>query len=433
MSFQEKSLGKARPGQRKCPSCKTPLRDSWQKAMCRNCIRELMEEETSQQYKDLFSSVKELTNSLSSVRSILVQNPPAQTEPQNLPPSPRASSSRQVETEESGDEGGSTLISFRDSEEEEEEEDSRGSKFKLSLEEVDDILKAIYTTLKIQEEKVQLSVHDKMYQGLDETKRRVFPVHRVLSDSVRKEWKDPEKAPFFSKALKRRFPFEDKDSEVWNKKPRVDAAFSQVSRRTDLAFEDMGILKDPMDKKADSILKAWDAASVSLKPAMAATVVARNLECWVEKLKSHIEAGTPRKDLLESFPLILNAVKYMADASAESVKLAARSSALVNSARRAVWLKTWSGDTASKVKLCGLPFSGDLLFGPDLESVLDRTADKKKAFPVKKKQIAKKNFRAFQQSHKKDQEHKSRWGSQKGKGRGGVLFRSPPEQSPKNK
>lgn len=52
-------------------------------------------------------------------------------------------------------------------------------------------------TLEIQEEKVQLSVHDKMYQGLDESKHRVFPVHRVLSDAVKKEWKDPERGPFF--------------------------------------------------------------------------------------------------------------------------------------------------------------------------------------------------------------------------------------------
>ncbi|XP_040189524.1 lamina-associated polypeptide 2-like [Rana temporaria] len=232
-----------------------------------------------------------------------------------------------------------------------------------------------------------------MYQGMDDSKHRVFPVHKVLSDTVKKEWKDPEKGPFLPKSLKRRFPFENKETEVWNKKPRVDAAFSQVSRRTDLAFEDMGVLKDAMDKRADALLKkAWDSASASLKPAMASTVVTRNLECWVEKLKGHIEAGTHRKDLLDSFPLILNAIKYMADASAESIKMAARSSALVNSARRAVWLKTWSGDTASKIKLCGIPFSGDFLFGPDLETVLDRTADKKKAFPAKKKQTFKKEF-----------------------------------------
>ena len=252
--------------------------------MCKSCIKDLVEEETSQQYKVLFSSVQELASSLNSVKSMLVQTPAVQAEPQHLPPSPKASTSRS-EVVDSGDEGTSTLRSLRDSDEEEEEGEYRNSRYKVSLDEVDDLLEAIYTTLDIQEEEVQLSLHDKMYQGLDASKHKVFPVHKVVSDTIRKEWKDPERGPFFSKSLRKRFPFEDKDSEAWNKKPKVDAAFSQVSRRTDLAFEDMGILKDPMDKRADSLLKkAWDSTSLSLKPAMASTVVARNLECWVEKL-----------------------------------------------------------------------------------------------------------------------------------------------------
>lgn len=46
----------------------------------------------------------------------------------------------------------------------------------------------------------------------------------------------------FFKALKR-FPFEENEELVWNKQIKIDAAFSQVSRKTDLAFEDMGILR----------------------------------------------------------------------------------------------------------------------------------------------------------------------------------------------
>lgn len=80
--------------------------------------------------------------------------------------------------------------------------------------------------------------------------------------------------------------------------------------------------------------------------------------------------------------MLLKVVRYMADASAESIRMSARSSALINSPRRALWLKTWSGDLASKVKLCGIPFTGDLLFGPEL----DRTADKKAGFPAQKKE-----------------------------------------------
>lgn len=71
---------------------------------------------------------------------------------------------------------------------------------------------------------------------------------------------------------------------------------------------------------------------------------------------------------------------YIADASTESVRMSAKSSALANSAKRALWLKTWQGDSAFKVKSCGIPVTGDLLFGPGL----DLTADNN-SFPVKHK------------------------------------------------
>ena len=332
----------------------------------------------------------------------------------------------------SEDEEPKSVVSGSDAEEDD-DRDRSSSRYKLSLEEVDDLLKTIHATLNIKEEKAQLSLHDKMYQGLDEVKHKNFPVHKVLSDAIRREWKDPERAPFFSKSLKRRFPFDEDEAQVWNKKPKLDAAFSKVSRNTDLAFEDMGALKDNMDKRADALLKkAWDSTLANLKPAMASTVVARNLEHWLDKLKSHIEAGTSRKELLESLPVLVNAVGYMADASAESIRMSARSSALINSARRALWVKTWSGDAASKVKLCGLPFEGDLVFGSGLEAVLDRTADRKKAFPLKKVvPQTKKNFRSFFQSQnsKETQRGGKSWRPPRGRGKPGVLFHSPSQPS----
>lgn len=72
-----------------------------------------------------------------------------------------------------------------------------------------------------------------------------------------------------------------------------------MSWKTGLAFKDMGILKVAMDKRADSLLKkAWDLTLANLKPAMTSTVVARNLEHWLEQLKKRIKAGTSHKNLL---------------------------------------------------------------------------------------------------------------------------------------
>ncbi|XP_073471260.1 extracellular calcium-sensing receptor-like [Aquarana catesbeiana] len=162
--------------------------------------------------------------------------------------------------------------------------------------------------------------------------------------------------------------------------------YGQVSRHTDLAFEDMGELSDPMSKSLDSRLrKSWNSSLVNLKPAMAATVVARNMEYWLTQIRAHIEAGTPKEMILTSFPMLLKGVAHIADALAESVRMSSRSAALTNSARKALWLKTWQGDSASKVKLCGIPLTGDLSFRPGLEAILDQTADKKKAFAIERK------------------------------------------------
>lgn len=63
------------------------------------------------------------------------------------------------ESEEEREYSPSTL----DSDEEDGEEEIRAFRYKLTLtlEEVDDLLKVVYTTLDIQKEKTQLSFHDK--------------------------------------------------------------------------------------------------------------------------------------------------------------------------------------------------------------------------------------------------------------------------------
>lgn len=70
---------------------------------------------------------------------------------------------------------------------------------------------------------------------------------------------------------------------------------------------------------------------------------------------------------------------------------------MTNSARWALGLESWNGDATSKLRLCGLPISGDHLFGPELDSILELTADKKKSVPdVKKKSASKQFFRGVQ-------------------------------------
>lgn len=53
---------------------------------------------------------------------------------------------------------------------------------------------------------------------------------------------------FFSVNLKK-FPFQGDTVQPWNKNPKLDKPFSKASKNTDLASDDMGLLRDLIDKR----------------------------------------------------------------------------------------------------------------------------------------------------------------------------------------
>ncbi|XP_073521185.1 uncharacterized protein [Phyllobates terribilis] len=101
---------------------------------------------------------------------------------------------------------------------------------------------------------------------------------------------------------------------------------------------------------------------------------------WFQHLEDQIKGDIPREKILASLPLMQGAAAFLADASADSVRLAARSANLSIAARRALWLKSWSGDVQSKMKLCSIPCEGEFLFGKALDDILDKATDKKHRF-----------------------------------------------------
>ncbi|CAN2388502.1 hypothetical protein PRIEUP_LOCUS16448 [Pristimantis euphronides] len=137
-----------------------------------------------------------------------------------------------------------------------------------------------------------------------------------------------------------------------------------------------------MDRNADGLLKrVWDSAANIINTNIAATSVARSMFRWIDQLEDQLRAKVPREEIINALPLLKMATGFMADASDESVRFAAKNGALSNSARRALWLRTWSGDTLSKNKLCSIPFSGAYVFGPVLDEILEKAVDKKRGFP----------------------------------------------------
>lgn len=119
---------------------------------------------------------------------------------------------------------------------------------------------------------------------------------------------------------------------------------------------------------------------------------------------------------------------FLADSSAELVSITASTSALVNSARRSLWLKTWSGDAASKLRPCGLLLTGDRLFGPGLQEALERTAEKRPFQGIRKSRLPECFFVAKVGSKVLEKGTMGPKNIGQGKCRGGVLFN--PAQQP---
>ncbi|XP_073444360.1 uncharacterized protein [Dendrobates tinctorius] len=245
------------------------------------------------------------------------------------------------------------------------------------LDNIDNLVKSVRNTMGCTEAK-ELQTTQETVCGANR-KRRVFPVIPAIKALVKKEWEKQDQRGYLPSASKRRYPFSDEGLSSWSKVPKVDAAVASASKRLALPVEDAGVLKDPLDQKADGSLKrAWEAATGTFKPAIASTCTARSMLVWIDQLDQQIDQKISRDKLRAAIPLIRGAAAYIADASADSLRMAARTARLVNNARRSLWLKSWRSDTQSKAKLCAIPCEGEFLFGKALDEILTKAKERGK-------------------------------------------------------
>ncbi|XP_077125366.1 uncharacterized protein LOC143782126 [Ranitomeya variabilis] len=232
------------------------------------------------------------------------------------------------------------------------------------LDSVDNLVKSIRNTMGCEESKGAQTAQEIMFAGLADRKRRCFPVIPAVKTLIKREWEKQDQRGFLPSASKRKYPFSDEELLTWTKVPKVDAAVASTSKQSTLPVEDAGLLVDPLDRKAESSLKrSWEAATGIFKPAVASTCAARSMIIWIDQLDQQIEKKSSREKLRAAIPLIRGAAAFLADASADSLRLAARSAGLVNNARRALWMKSWKGDAQSKSKICAIPCEGEPLKG----------------------------------------------------------------------
>ncbi|XP_068102520.1 lamina-associated polypeptide 2, isoforms alpha/zeta-like [Hyperolius riggenbachi] len=344
--------------------------------------------------------------------TVTPQPPPGQDSAVNLQKRKRGEDSGDSELSE----GEVDISSLEEIPSGEELDTDKPHKFAFATDALKLFLKAMRDTMGIKTEEKTLSPLDHMYESLSDPEVVFIPVHSSLKNMIKREWDNPERRAFWPKSLANKYPFDPNDQKFWGPSPKLDPALSKVSRKSDLQFEDFGNLKDPIDKKMDNLLRrAWESSSLTFKPAVASTAAARSLKLWLSHTQSQIASGVPREEILKDFDNLFHAANYLSDAADDTVRLSARTTALVNSTRRGIWVKTWQGDTSSKSKLCGIPCEGELLFGSKLDETLERSSDNKKNFPIKRKNFRfKRSFRDPKQSEQGSKSYpKRRWGQNK--------------------
>ncbi|XP_044138697.1 lamina-associated polypeptide 2-like [Bufo gargarizans] len=400
----------------RCISCARKLPDDYGKKLCKACISDVIQEEQSSLMENIRSVVQE------EIRAARVAQSDPQDEPSRKRPRSRIFSSG---SEDAGDKASTSTQWEDDPSLSEGEVYENNKKFYFSSEEMNDLLKAVRATMGIEETPRSVSIQDEMFGGLKVKKSRVFPINEHIRQMILEEWSEPEKRLGISKEFKNRLLFDPSQSKLFDGTPKVDVQVAKVNKKTALPFEDAAQLKDTMERKADALLrKAWEASMFNIKTNIAATSVARSMYLWLGELENHLSRKTSREEILQSIPLLKSATGFLADASAESIRFCAREAGLSNAARRTLWMKSWSGDRISKLKLISIPFSGEYVFGPVLDEILEKAADKKKGFPEERSFRKNQSFRSYGGQNKsvRGKGKSGRWSYPKGgRGRGFLL------------
>lgn len=111
---------------------------------------------------------------------------------------------------------------------------------------------------------------------------------------------------------------------------------------------------------------------MACRPAVALTSVARALGVWSGKVKAAVKRGMDVESISSTLLELKLSADFVMEAAVDLVLMLAKVMALSVTAQRALWLKKWSADTASKQALCAIPFQGKLLFGKILDEDIQR-------------------------------------------------------------
>ncbi|PIO36992.1 hypothetical protein AB205_0020720 [Aquarana catesbeiana] len=210
---------------------------------------------------------------------------------------------------------------------------------------------------------------------------QAFPVHNLLEKLLYAEWDHPDKRFFPPKKFSTLYPMEERFIKMWGI-PAIDAAISSVNNSLTCPVDNAQMLRDPVDKKMESLLKdVFSLAGSVAQPAVAAIGVCQYLRDHIKQVIKVLPEQQAQG--LANLPA---ALCYVVDAIRDSIMQTSRLSLGLVHIRRILWLKTWSAEAPCKKLLAGFTFRGERLFGEDLDNYIKRiSCGKSTLLPVKKK------------------------------------------------
>ncbi|XP_029442624.1 uncharacterized protein LOC115082537 [Rhinatrema bivittatum] len=201
-----------------------------------------------------------------------------------------------------------------------------------------------------------------------------FPFHFSASDILFREWDTPELGLKVSKAMDKLYPLPEDALELL-RLPRVDAAVSAVTKRSTIPVTGATALRDVQDRKLEvQLKKVFEVSALGARAAICSNFALRAGLRWAQTLQANAglsEGEAAQADLLEAV------IAYSADAMHDLLRTSARAMVSAVSARRLLWLRNWAADGTSKAHLGALPFKGKLLFGKQLDDIMQFLSENK--------------------------------------------------------
>lgn len=293
-----------------------------------------------------------------------------------IPPSVIAPVAEEIESEVPGPSHHS--LSFSGSSDSEAEIIEPGAGFDFSL--VPQLVRAVKDALRWEEPVEAPSKQRKYFKHLKKD-RPNFPFLGELGEIISGEWgKVDRKNSLISKVAKM-YPFKNDEVKHLESAPLVDAALMRLVRHVTLPLEDTVSFKDGLERKIDTDLKRiYITAGMACKPALALAALSKAMESWTDDVGAAL--GSVSEDLFKRSPVheLKLASVFLGEASIDIIRLVARVMLSSVTAKRALWLRPWVADPASKQAWCRIPFEGSSLFGNKLDSAISRATGGKSGF-----------------------------------------------------